>query len=237
MPGITDYASLKTEVAAWMHRRDLTDRIPVAIQMAETVMNGAYDPASPKPSGLRVQRMVQRAYPTAGAEAEYLALPTNTTSAAAPTRVLDLIEVRISACQTELPVQNDHTIAIAKTRRRPQPKKPECCAIVGNSLRLFPAPDQDYDLALTYFGWIPSLSDSQTTNWVLTDFPNAYLYGALWKLAPYARDREIAATWESEFFQALAAIRSADPVQTNARLAVDAALMPRRSHRYNINTG
>jgi hypothetical protein len=40
-------------------------------------------------------------------------------------------------------------------------------------------------IALRYVQKIPALSDTATTNWLLTDHPDVYLYGALLHAAPY----------------------------------------------------
>jgi len=41
-----------------------------------------------------------------------------------------------------------------------------------------------------YYQQLPSLSDTTATNWLLTDAPDIYLYGALIHTAPYLKDDE-----------------------------------------------
>ena len=48
-------------------------------------------------------------------------------------------------------------------------------AIVDNTLELAPIPDTSYTLQLTYYGKIDALSDSNTTNFVSTGYPDALL--------------------------------------------------------------
>jgi hypothetical protein len=38
-------------------------------------------------------------------------------------------------------------------------------------------PDGAYAAVLEYFAKVPALSNSNTTTWLLTNYPNAYLFG------------------------------------------------------------
>ena len=60
---ITNYGELKTNVADWLNRSDLTSVIPTFIDGVHSKLN----------RDLRVRQMVQRA--TASVDAEYSALP------------------------------------------------------------------------------------------------------------------------------------------------------------------
>lgn len=51
--------------------------------------------------------------------------------------------------------------------------------IVGTDLRFKPVPDQAYTLTIDYMQGLTGLSNSVTTNWLLTNHPDAYLFGAL----------------------------------------------------------
>jgi hypothetical protein len=44
---------------------------------------------------------------------------------------------------------------------------------------------------------------SNTTNWLLTEAPDVYLYGALVHTAPYLKDDARIAIWESFFAQGI----------------------------------
>jgi hypothetical protein len=64
---------------------------------------------------------------------------------------------------------------------------PEVYCIENNQIRLGPAPDTTYTARITYYYQL-ALSDSQTTNWLLTAYPTAYLYGSLHEFHLWARD-------------------------------------------------
>jgi len=60
--------------------------------------------------------------------------------------------------------------------------------IVGNSLTALPMSSNDIEL--TYYQQIPALSESNTTNWLLTRFPNLYLHTGLMYAAELTKDEE-----------------------------------------------
>lgn len=54
---------------------------------------------------------------------------------------------------------------------------PRVYVIEGSEILVLP--ETASNVEFTYFAKIPALSESNTTNWLLTQFPNVYLYGAL----------------------------------------------------------
>ena len=57
---------------------------------------------------------------------------------------------------------------------------------------------------------VTSLSNSNTTNWLLLNHPDAYLYGALVESAPYIKDDARLAVWQGILEERLAEIRIPD---------------------------
>jgi len=70
--------------------------------------------------------------------------------------------------------------------------------IIGNRIRMVPAPGQAAPelLDLWYYAKIDPLNNTTTTNWVLSRYPDLYLYGALVHTAPYLKDDERIAVWD-----------------------------------------
>jgi hypothetical protein len=66
--------------------------------------------------------------------------------------------------------------------------KPHYYAITAGEIEVYPTPDGTYTAELYYYSRIPALSDSNTSNWVLEYFPDAYLYGALVHSTFYLKD-------------------------------------------------
>jgi hypothetical protein len=86
--------------------------------------------------------------------------------------------------------------------------RPTNYAITGGSIELYPTPDDTYAASLVYYGRTPALSDTNTANWLLTEAPDAYLYGSLVHAAPYLKDDQRAVVWESLFKLSLDTLNS-----------------------------
>jgi len=59
---------------------------------------------------------------------------------------------------------------------------------------------------MIYRASIPALSDSNTSNWLLEEAPDAYLYGTLMQTAPWLREDERVAMWGSLYTQAIQSV-------------------------------
>ena len=81
--------------------------------------------------------------------------------------------------------------------------RPYYYAMTGAQFELYPIPDGTYASELLYFAKIPALSDSATTNWLLTNAPDAYLYGALIHSAPYLKDDARIQIWAGLYQSAI----------------------------------
>lgn len=57
--------------------------------------------------------------------------------------------------------------------------EPQQYAVDGMNLYVWPAPTLSTTLNLSYRAALQSLSDTNTTNWLLTSHPDAYLFGSL----------------------------------------------------------
>lgn len=187
---ITTYAELKTTVANWLHRTDLTSMVPDFIALAEAKLS----------SDLQARSMETRTNLSTVAGNAYVTLPT------------DLLEMH------RLSVQSDPVYVLSY--RSPDELqqeypysttgKPTVFAITGNDMQLAPVPDAVYTLELIYKQRIPALSDSNTTNWLLTSWPNAYLYGALVCAQPYIANDERLATFQLLYKEAVEGINGID---------------------------
>lgn len=73
--------------------------------------------------------------------------------------------------------------------------------ILGKTLRLIPPPSATAPdaLDLWYYAKVPEINATSTTNWVLSKYPDLYLYGALVHSAPYLKADERIAIWDSAY--------------------------------------
>jgi hypothetical protein len=189
---ITNYAELKTTIADWLNRSDLTAVIPSFIALAESHFN--------QDERLRNQRSIVRA--TATFNAEYEALPG------------DYLEMLNLSNQTTIPFQKIQFLSLNQVddfkRDYSTAQVPRYYSIVGNQLQLLPVPASDITAEMVYYAKIQSLSDTNTTNWLLTNHPEVYLYGALLQAAPYLKDDDRIATWNAMLEKTLDNIHQAD---------------------------
>jgi hypothetical protein len=83
-------------------------------------------------------------------------------------------------------------------------RKIECgFQILGDKLRLT-VPQLGQKLFIEYYIAIEPLSDSNTSNWLLEDAPDIYLWGALAEAADYIRDATSQQKWMTRRDQAIA---------------------------------
>ena len=189
---ITNYTELKSTVADWLNRTDLSAVIPSFITLAESYFN--------QEERLRNQKSIVRAIATFNAE--YEALPG------------DYLEMLNLSNQTTVPFQKLDFLSLNQwddyKRDFTTLQVPKYYTIVGNQLQLLPIPGSDITAEMVYYSKIQSLSDSNTTNWLLTNHPEVYLYGTLIQAAPYLKDDDRVATWNALLEKSLDNIHQAD---------------------------
>ena len=187
---ISTYTELKSAIADWLNRDDLSAVVPTFISLAEASMERV----------IRARRMLKRS--TAPMDTQYSAVPA------------DFLEVRSIKITSVSPVSPLTFITIeemdAMDALGSAGGMPKYFTIVGNQIRVTPSPDQIYTAELAYYSKLDKLSDSVTNNWILTSHPDAYLYGSLLQAAPYLKDDERVGIWTNLFVSAVEAMKSAD---------------------------
>lgn len=180
---LTSYNELKSSVADWLNRDDLTSVIPDFISLTEAQLERR----------LPTERMVKRA--TATIDTPFSAVPSDFVSAKS------LVLTSTAPIQPLEFLSEDELDAKKYTYRTTG--KPLYFTVVGTQFEVLPAPDTGYTAELTYIGTLPKLSNSNTSNWILARHPDVYLYGALMQAAPYLRDDERVGLWASMYTQAI----------------------------------
>jgi hypothetical protein len=79
--------------------------------------------------------------------------------------------------------------------------------IVGKPRLFFLPPDTTYTLEMVYRRLVPTLA-LNGSNWLLTNHPDAYLYGALMEAEPYMKNDQRIATWAQALSATIDAINS-----------------------------
>lgn len=187
----TNYAGLQSAVAEFLARDDLTAQIPGFIQLAEA----------------RIKRGVRRK------TVRNDAFSISTEATTVPT---DCQEIRslspLSGIPTrDRPLKNATPSMLADMRALTAGINavPQLFAVIDGNIVVSPPPSQAGTYRITYFQKLVPLSNTNTTNEVLTEAPDIYLYGALCESAPYLEHDERLALWNSRFESAVAELNAA----------------------------
>ena len=172
---ISTYSELKTAVANWLDRSDLTDIIPDFIVLAETRHKRDF----------KIRRMETRVTANTIADTEYYTLPDDYVAM----RNIKLNSDPKTALEYLTPEIMDRLQAGSSTG------KPKAYSIKGNNIQLRPLPDGVYEIEISYYKTFAALSDSNTTNDMLTHHPDAYLYATLLEAEPYLQNDKRVALW------------------------------------------
>jgi hypothetical protein len=173
------YSDLKTSIANFLARDDLTSQIPDFIRLAEARMSRELDARS----------MEKRATASTAGGDGFISLPT------------DLREIRNVQLNTD-PVDTleYYTMQMLNTHYAGQGQgKPKAYSIVGTEIALKPIPDATYTLEIVYGESITALSDTATSNTILLRHPDAYLYGTLMNAYTYLMDETRATQYDQLF--------------------------------------
>ncbi len=162
---LSNYSNLKTSIANWLNRSDLTSEIADDfIVLAESDFN----------SKLRIRKMITQSTFTIDSETESL-----------PTGFLQVRDMFIlsggtkNALRYVAPGQMDQMIGTSVSG------KPSAYTILGDTFRFAKKPDASYSGVINYYKKFDTLSDTNTSNYILTDHPAIYLYGSLFHAANF----------------------------------------------------
>ena len=176
---ISNYSELKAAIADWLNRSDLTDSIPDFIVLAETRHKRDF----------KIRRMETRVTANTVADSEFYSLPDNYVAM----RNIQLNTDPKTPLEYLTPEQMDRIHAGSSKG------KPKAYSIIGNNIQLRPIPDSAYQIEILYFKHFTALSDSNTTNDMLTFHPDVYLYGSLVEAEPYLQNDKRIQVWSAYY--------------------------------------
>lgn len=195
---IVDYASLKTAVADYLARSDLTSFIPNFIQAAE---NRIY-------RELRVRQMIN-------------GHTVNTVAGDSSVLIDDLSVITIAQFLeiAAMAVEGGGTTTFAErankqvmTREYPPPAsgRPKLFRTASQTILLAPIPDSVYTLHVDVYERAPAMTENDDDPWIVTDAPEMVLYAALVEAEPFIKNDPRIATWEQKYTQARDSLQAAD---------------------------
>jgi hypothetical protein len=211
---LTTYSELKASVADWLHRSDLTTPIADFITLAEKKINRT----------IRLRRM----------EID------NTLSLTSGTRTVALPSAFIEPIALSIVISGQQDDDITPYYKLPQDlninantsARPVYWAVNGETLEFENPSDQTYSLSFRMLtGWDIA---NTSTNWLLTNHPDIYLYGSLLQATPYIENDARVGLWQSLYTEALKEVNeNAARTKSLVRLTTDLPI----SGRSNIITG
>jgi hypothetical protein len=183
-----NYDELKSAIANWADRDDMTNFIPDFIALTEARFNRE----------LRLRAMEQKQHTsTVGGQSNY-ALPVN---------YLQMREFRLN---------NNPTVSL--TYVSPEIFEawnlgggvPKYYTIIANEIRIGPAPAGAYDMEMLFWRKFPALTTTDPINWMITNSPDIYLYGSLMEMEPFLQNDARTALWAAGYFKAIETLQLQD---------------------------
>lgn len=199
---LANYTDLKAAVASWIVRSDLTSQIPDFIRLYESDAN-------------RRIRIRQNMTTT------QLTLAQGASSVNLPSDFLEEIELNYddtAETLTRAPFDEIDRLQTADSGAG----RPFLYAITGSTIVFETEADTAYTLNLRYYEkWD---IETDTTNWLLTNAPDAYLFGSLAEAAMYVHDDRLLQISIQRRDAATEWVMKSDSRTKSSRLMVDPAL-------------
>lgn len=187
---INSFTTLKSAIANWLDRDDLSDQLPDFISLNEALFNRV----------LRIRPMETIVTDATVSGTKAYDLPTGYVQM----REIHLDTTPVTSLQYISPEMLYRVWAGSSSG------KPDSYSIIGDKIYFGPTPDSAYNYTMTYYKTFDALSDSNTTNWVILNAPDVYLYGALLQAEPFLQNDQRIPVWERGLRQALSDLQSQD---------------------------
>ena len=162
---LANYSDLKTSIANWLNRSDLTSEISEDfIVLTEKDFN----------SKLRIRKMNTSTSITIDSETESM-----------PSDFLQVRDFFITEGGTKYALKYITPAQMDQIKGGSTSGMPSTYTILGDSFRFAPTPSGSYTGTLNYYAKFPALSDTNTSNYILASHPAIYLYGSLYHAANF----------------------------------------------------
>lgn len=187
---LTSYSTLKTAVANYLGRSDLTSQIPDFITLAELRLS----------RDIRTRRMLKTATATTTAGDATVGLPA------------DFIGIRDIYLQGNPRITVSYLSPSSFSKNAPADigGEPRFYTLRSNEFEFAPNPDAAYTLQMLYYFKPEAMSDSNTSNEFLANYPDALLYASLLEAEPYLMNDQRISTWSTLYNNAIERINNSD---------------------------
>ena len=187
---LTTYSELKTSVANYLGRSDLTSQIPDFITLAEIRLNRS----------VRIRQMLKTATATTTAGDPTVGLPS------------DFLQMRdlYIAGTPRTPISYLSPSAFTRDARADEAGLPNYYTLRAPEIVLAPYPDSAKTLTMLYYAKPTAMSNSVSSNEFLANCPDALLYGALLEAEPYLMNDARLQVWSSLYNNAVSSLNTSD---------------------------
>lgn len=210
---LANFTDLKTSVANWLHRTDLTAIIPDLITAAEARFNRT----------LALSLMESETTLTGVVSSEFVTAPTDMQNPIA----LWITNYNPRDKLTYLQPQDLPYTTVTGY--------PSYWTIDNSRIKFNRPLNLAYNITFRYYQRL-QLSDAAPTNFLLTNDPDLYLYGTLMEAAPYLADDDRINVWSSKYAMALKEVN--DNENTTKSMAIlTTEVTPSYKRRFDINRG
>ena len=189
MPAFTSYDNLKTNIADYLARGDLNDKIPMFVSLAEKRLN----------RDLRLRQTLQQS--TYSMDSGFN-IPTPT----------DFLEMKDIHLEGNPPVNLDFRTVnqFYRSSNVSGNGSPTIYTLVSDNFVLAPRPTGASTVNMTYYKIPRVLSDTNPSNEYLEVCPDLLLYASLVESAPFLMDDARLQTWEALYTRGLTSITKSD---------------------------
>ena len=180
--GIANYTELTAHIENWLDHTRFTSLLDEFIYLTEDRLN----------KELRVKEMITRSTAPTSTSSRYLVHPTD---------YLEMKRLRLltSPYKELMQISPENITKFDST----SPQEPQFYCDVDEQIEFDSTPDAVYTVEMVFYEKIADLTASNTTNVILTAYPNLYLFGALVEAFMYGLEDERAAYFEGRFVKEL----------------------------------
>lgn len=203
----TSYTDLKSTVADYLARTDLTTQIPTFIQLAENRLR----------RDLRIRQMLKVVTTTTTAGDPTVAMPSD---------FLEMREIHIEASPIHTIIyQNPSNFFRNAKAGTGTAGYPNNYTVMGSEFQFAPIPDAAYTLKMVYYAAPEYLSSTNASNMFLANCPDLLLYASLGEAEPYLMNDARVQTWAQLYDRGLNSLTISDDAgeQPSAPMVISVA--------------
>ena len=184
---LASYSNLQTAVADWLNRDDLSSQIPDFIRLAEAEIRRILEADE-----LRVVGTVS--------------LDSGQVDLGSGVRNLESLALTTLGSDGRVEIVTPERLFWLRGLFGQTAGIPRFAALVNGDILTAPIPDTTYTADVVYSAALVPL-ETTSPNWLLTNHPDVYLYGALLASAPFIREDERLSVWQTLFDRAMGQLK------------------------------